>query len=65
MSSEVLVDIQDGIQTITINRPEARNAMTLAAAQAIAAALDSSTAATTCESASSPAPAARSAPAWT
>jgi enoyl-CoA hydratase len=40
MSSEVLVDIQDGIQTITINRPEARNAMTLAAAQIIAAALD-------------------------
>jgi enoyl-CoA hydratase len=40
MSTEVLVDIQDGIQTITINRPEARNAMTLAAAQLIAAALD-------------------------
>jgi enoyl-CoA hydratase len=40
MSTEVLIDIQDGIQTITINRPEARNAMTLAAAQLIAAALD-------------------------
>src|SRR6185369_4245180 len=40
MTSEVLVDISDGIQTITINRPEARNAMTLAAATTIAAALD-------------------------
>jgi enoyl-CoA hydratase len=40
MTEEVLVDVRDGIQTITINRPEARNAMTLAAAKAIAAALD-------------------------
>jgi len=40
MSTDVLVSIEDGIQTITINRPEARNAMTLAAAQVIAAALD-------------------------
>jgi enoyl-CoA hydratase len=40
MSAEVLVTVEDGIQTITINRPEARNAMTLAAAQIIAAALD-------------------------
>jgi enoyl-CoA hydratase/carnithine racemase len=40
MTSEVLVTAEDGIQTITINRPEARNAMTLAAAKAIAAALD-------------------------
>jgi enoyl-CoA hydratase len=40
MTSEVLVDSSDGILTITINRPEARNAMTLAAATAIAAALD-------------------------
>lgn len=40
MSSEVLVESGDGILTITINRPEARNAMTLAAAKAIAAALD-------------------------
>jgi enoyl-CoA hydratase len=40
MTSEVLVTQDDGIQTITINRPEARNAMTLAAAKAIAAALD-------------------------
>jgi len=40
MTSEVLVDAADGILTITINRPEARNAMTLAAAKLIAAALD-------------------------
>jgi enoyl-CoA hydratase len=40
MTSEVLVDATDGILTITINRPEARNAMTLAAAKLIAAALD-------------------------
>ena len=40
MTTEVLVSDSDGIQTITINRPEARNAMTLAAAKAIAAALD-------------------------
>jgi enoyl-CoA hydratase len=40
MTSEVLVEAGDGILTITINRPEARNAMTLAAATSIAAALD-------------------------
>jgi len=39
MTSEV-IDSNDGILTITINRPDARNAMTLAAAKAIAAALD-------------------------
>jgi len=41
MSSEELrVEAHEGVLTLTINRPEARNAMTLAAAQAIAAALD-------------------------
>ena len=40
MSELVTVDIQDGVQIITINRPEARNAINLATAQAIAAALD-------------------------
>jgi enoyl-CoA hydratase len=40
MDPEVLVDAADGILTITINRPQARNAMTLAAANTIAAALD-------------------------
>jgi enoyl-CoA hydratase len=40
MTSEVLVTQEDGVQLITINRPDARNAMTLAAATLIAAALD-------------------------
>ncbi len=40
MTEEVLTDVRDGILTITINRPASRNAMTLAAATAIAAALD-------------------------
>jgi enoyl-CoA hydratase len=40
MTSEVLVDISDGIVVITINRPEARNAMTAAASKGIAEALD-------------------------
>lgn len=40
MSELVTVDVQDGVQIITINRPEARNAINLATAQALAAALD-------------------------
>jgi enoyl-CoA hydratase len=40
MTEEVRTDAGDGILTITIDRPAARNAMTLAAATAIAAALD-------------------------
>jgi enoyl-CoA hydratase len=40
MSDEVLVSENDGILEVTINRPEARNAMTKAAAEAIAAAMD-------------------------
>lgn len=40
MASEVLLDSSEGILTITINRHESRNAMTLAAATAIAAAVD-------------------------
>jgi enoyl-CoA hydratase len=38
--SEVLTDAADGIAVITINRPEARNAVTRAVSQAIAAAID-------------------------
>ncbi len=37
--SDVLTEITDGIMIITINRPEAKNAMTKAASEAIAAAL--------------------------
>jgi enoyl-CoA hydratase len=40
MSDELLVEYRDGIQILTINRPEARNACTRAVAEAIAAALD-------------------------
>jgi enoyl-CoA hydratase len=40
MSDELLIEYRDGIQILTINRPEARNACTKAVAEAIAAALD-------------------------
>ena len=40
MSDEVLIGVTDGVIEVTINRPEARNAMTKAAAEAIAAAMD-------------------------
>jgi enoyl-CoA hydratase len=38
--SEILTDVQDGVLIITINRPEAKNAMNKAASELIAAALD-------------------------
>lgn len=40
MSNEVLVTVADGIIEVVINRPEARNAMSKAAAEGIAAAMD-------------------------
>jgi enoyl-CoA hydratase len=40
MSEEVKVEAEDGVLVVTINRPEAKNAMTKAAAEAIAAAMD-------------------------
>ncbi|MET9065469.1 crotonase/enoyl-CoA hydratase family protein [Streptosporangium sandarakinum] len=40
MSDEVLVDVEDGVAVITINRPQARNAVNGAVARGIAAALD-------------------------
>src|SRR5689334_13719064 len=40
MSEEVLVNVADGILEVTINRPEARNAMSKAAAEGISAAMD-------------------------
>ena len=40
MTEEVLTQVEDGILIITINRPEAKNAMTKAASEAIAVALD-------------------------
>jgi enoyl-CoA hydratase len=38
-TGDLLVDVEDGVMTITINRPEQRNAMTLDVAEGIAAAL--------------------------
>ena len=40
MSEEVLTQEKDGVLIVTINRPEAKNAMTKAASEAIAAAMD-------------------------
>jgi enoyl-CoA hydratase len=42
MPEEVLTEVQDGVAVITINRPEARNAVNGAVARGIAAALDES-----------------------
>ena len=38
--SEVLVEAEDGVLIVTINRPEAKNAMNKAAAEGISAAMD-------------------------
>jgi enoyl-CoA hydratase len=40
MSDEVLVEVADGVQIVTINRPQVRNAINLATAEALAAAFD-------------------------
>ena len=40
MTDEVLVDIADGIMTVTLNRPKARNAANKALAEGVAAAMD-------------------------
>lgn len=40
MSDEVLVDIADGIMTVTLNRPKAKNAANRALAEGVAAAMD-------------------------
>ena len=40
MADEVLSEVRDGVLVVTINRPEAKNAMTKAAAEGIAAAMD-------------------------
>ena len=37
---EVLTEVEDGVLIVTINRPEAKNAMTRAAAEGIAAAME-------------------------
>jgi enoyl-CoA hydratase len=40
VSEEVLTQVEDGVLIVTINRPDAKNAMTKAAAEGIAAAMD-------------------------
>jgi enoyl-CoA hydratase len=40
MTEEVLSEVRDGVLIVTINRPEAKNAMSKAAAEGIAAAMD-------------------------
>ncbi len=40
MADEVLVDVADGIMTVTLNRPEAKNAANKALAEGVAAAMD-------------------------
>lgn len=40
MADEVLTEVRDGVLIVTINRPEAKNAMSKAAAEGIAAAMD-------------------------
>lgn len=40
MTDEVLIDIADGIMTVTLNRPEARNAANKALAEGVSAAMD-------------------------
>jgi enoyl-CoA hydratase len=40
VAEEVLAEVADGIGTITINRPEARNAVNEAVARGVAAAID-------------------------
>lgn len=40
MTDQVLVEARDGVQIITINRPEAKNALNLEVATAVAAAVD-------------------------
>lgn len=40
MADEVLVDVSDGIMTVTLNRPKAKNAANKALAEGVAAAMD-------------------------
>ena len=40
MAEEVLMDVTDGILTVTLNRPKARNAANKALAEGVAAAMD-------------------------
>ena len=65
MTDEVLVEHDDGLVVITINRPQVRNAVNRAVSYGVCEAIDEMERAPTCGWPSSPAPAATSAPAWT
>ena len=39
-TQEVMVDVNEGVMTITMNRPEAKNAMNKSMAEGISAAID-------------------------
>ena len=38
--TEVIIDVEDGVMTITMNRPEAKNAMNKSMSEGISAAID-------------------------
>ena len=61
----VLVEFEDGIAWVTINRPEKRNAMSPTLADEMLAVLTRSRSITAAGCWCSPAPASRSRPAWT
>ena len=62
--SEVLTQAQDGVLIITINRPEAKNAVNQAVAQGVAAAMEQLDNDKSLNAVSSPALAAHFALAW-
>ena len=64
-TSAVLTERRDGVLLITLNRPDARNAVNGAVAAGVAAALDDLDASTTSRWACSPAPGRGSPPVWT
>ncbi len=65
MAEAVLTEISDGVAVITINRPEARNAVNGAVAAGIAAAVDEADASSEVSVLVLTGPAALSARAWT
>ena len=65
MADEVLVDVTDGIMTVTLNRPKAKNAANKALAEGVAAALDKLDSDDDICVAISPVPAEHFAQAWT
>jgi enoyl-CoA hydratase len=65
MTDAVLTEARDSVLIITLNRPEAKNAVNRALAEGVAAAIDELEANEPCAWRCSPARRAASAPAWT